>query len=72
MLPPPSMTCGVLRVEQVNDTRLVCRTGPSKGSADVPVRVVIGRSERTVPDALYRYLDDPVITDASPSESFYE
>ncbi|CAL8260204.1 unnamed protein product [Gadus morhua 'NCC'] len=59
-------------VEQVSDSRLVCRTGPSEGSADVPVRIVIGRSERTVADALYRYLDDPVITDASPSESFYE
>uniref|UniRef100_A0A8C5FS59 Plexin B3 n=1 Tax=Gadus morhua TaxID=8049 RepID=A0A8C5FS59_GADMO len=59
-------------VEQVSDSRLVCRTGPSEGSADVPVRIVIGRSERTVADALYRYLDDPVITDASPSESFYD
>ncbi|CAL8369800.1 unnamed protein product [Lota lota] len=59
-------------VEEVSDSRLVCRTGPSEGSADVTVRVVIGLSERTVPNALYRYLDDPVITDASPSESFYE
>ncbi|CAL8318961.1 unnamed protein product [Merluccius merluccius] len=58
--------------EEVTDSQLVCQTGPSEGSADVRVRVVIGLSERTVPNALYRYLDDPVITDASPSESFYE
>ncbi|KAG7267915.1 hypothetical protein CRUP_004478 [Coryphaenoides rupestris] len=59
-------------VEEVSDSRLVCQTGPSEGSADVRVRVVIGLSERTVPNVLYHYLDDPVITDASPSESFYE
>ncbi|KAF3840448.1 hypothetical protein F7725_006310 [Dissostichus mawsoni] len=30
-----------------------------------------GPAERTVANASFRYLDDPVITDASPAESFY-
>ncbi|XP_068600689.1 plexin-B3 [Brachionichthys hirsutus] len=58
-------------VEEVNDTQLVCQTGPSNQTGAVPVRVLFGKAERTVPGVPFRYLDDPVITDASPAESFF-
>ncbi|KAM3872597.1 plexin-B3 [Diretmus argenteus] len=61
-------------VEEVNDTQLVCLTGSSNGTGHVSVRVLFGKAEKTVPNGggIYRYLDDPVITDAMPAESFYE
>uniref|UniRef100_A0AAQ5Y0P7 Plexin-B1 n=1 Tax=Amphiprion ocellaris TaxID=80972 RepID=A0AAQ5Y0P7_AMPOC len=58
-------------VDEVNDTQLECRTGPSNQTGGVPVRVFFGKAERTVPDVFFHYLDDPVITDAVPAESFY-
>uniref|UniRef100_A0A672ZW42 Plexin-B1 n=1 Tax=Sphaeramia orbicularis TaxID=375764 RepID=A0A672ZW42_9TELE len=58
-------------VEEVNDTQLVCQTGSSNHTGDVMIRVFFGKAERIVPDVAFRYLDDPVITDATPSESFY-
>ncbi|KAM4609893.1 LOW QUALITY PROTEIN: plexin-B3, partial [Polymixia lowei] len=59
-------------VEEVNDTQLVCRTGSSNKIAQANVRVLFGKAERTVPNVSYHYLRDPVITDATPAESFYE
>ncbi|KAM6977720.1 plexin-B3 [Aplochiton taeniatus] len=59
-------------IEEVNDTQLVCRTGPSNRTAGLSVRVLFGKAVRTVPNTLYHYLDDPVITDANPAQSFYE
>ncbi|XP_029975056.1 plexin-B1-like isoform X2 [Salarias fasciatus] len=57
-------------VEEVTDTQLVCQTGSGR-TGDVPVRVLFGTAERIVPNATFRYLDDPEISDAAPSESFY-
>lgn len=62
-------TCYI--VEEVSDTQLVCQTGSSNQTGGVPVRVFFGSAERTIPGVSFRYLDDPVITDATPSESFY-
>uniref|UniRef100_A0A672ZY77 Plexin-B1 n=1 Tax=Sphaeramia orbicularis TaxID=375764 RepID=A0A672ZY77_9TELE len=58
-------------LHEVNDTQLVCQTGSSNHTGDVMIRVFFGKAERIVPDVAFRYLDDPVITDATPSESFY-
>lgn len=60
-----------LSVEKVNDTQLVCETGPNNQTGGVPIRVLFGKAERTVPHVIFSYLDDPVITDAKPAESFY-
>uniref|UniRef100_A0A4W6EKG8 Plexin-B1 n=1 Tax=Lates calcarifer TaxID=8187 RepID=A0A4W6EKG8_LATCA len=66
-----SSSAPLLRVEEVNDTQLVCQTGSSSRTGGVTVRVLFGKAERTVPNVTFRYLDDPVITDAVPAESFY-
>lgn len=58
-------------VEEVNDTQLVCQTGSSNQTGGVTVRVLFGKAERTIPSVKFHYLDNPVITDASPAESFY-
>ncbi|KAM4562620.1 plexin-B3 isoform 1-T4 [Odontesthes bonariensis] len=58
-------------VEEVSDTTLVCQTSPSNQSGGVPVRVLFGKAERAVPNVAFRYLDDPIITDVTPAESFY-
>nr|XP_020469454.1 plexin-B3-like [Monopterus albus] len=58
-------------VEEVNDTQLVCQTGSSNQTGRVPVRILFGKAERTVPSVAFHYLDDPIITDVTPAESFY-
>ncbi|XP_042371094.1 plexin-B3-like, partial [Plectropomus leopardus] len=58
-------------VEELTDSQLVCQTGSSSQIGEVPLRVLFGKAERTVANVMFRYLDDPVITDASPAESFY-
>lgn len=58
-------------VEEVNDTQLVCQTGSSNQTGGVTARVFFGKAERAVPSVTFRYLDNPVISDASPAESFY-
>ncbi|XP_070695560.1 plexin-B3 [Pempheris klunzingeri] len=58
-------------VEEATDAQLVCRTGSSNRTGDVTVRVFFGKAERSIPDISFRYLDDPVITNAVPAESFY-
>uniref|UniRef100_A0A3Q3WDU9 Plexin-B1 n=1 Tax=Mola mola TaxID=94237 RepID=A0A3Q3WDU9_MOLML len=58
-------------VEEVNDSQLVCQTGSSNQTGEVTVRVRFGKAERTIPNVTFHYLDDPVITDATPAESFY-
>ncbi|XP_026783793.3 plexin-B3 isoform X1 [Pangasianodon hypophthalmus] len=58
-------------VDAVSDTQLVCRTSHSNQTAEVPVRVQFGTAERTVGNILFHYLEDPVITDATPTESFH-
>uniref|UniRef100_A0A669D5J2 Plexin B3 n=1 Tax=Oreochromis niloticus TaxID=8128 RepID=A0A669D5J2_ORENI len=58
-------------VEEVNDTQLVCQTGSSNRTGLVPVRVLFGKAERTIPNITFHYLEDPVITNAIPAESFY-
>eukprot|EP00063_Salmo_salar_P028197 XP_014003032.1 PREDICTED: plexin-B3-like [Salmo salar] len=59
-------------VEEVNGTHLVCRTSPSNQTAELTVRVLFGKAERSVPGQVFHYMEDPVITAASPAESFYE
>lgn len=61
----------LLSVEEVNDTQLVCQTGSSSQTGGVTVRVLFGKAERIVPNITFHYLDDPVITDAMPPESYY-
>ncbi|XP_029012583.1 plexin-B1 [Betta splendens] len=58
-------------VEEVHDNQLVCETGSSNQTGGVPIRVFFGKAERTIPNTTFRYLDDPVITEAMPAESFY-
>ncbi|KAJ8393496.1 hypothetical protein AAFF_G00059690 [Aldrovandia affinis] len=57
-------------VEEVNDTQLVCRTSPGNQTGEQQVRVLFGKAERIVGDVVFRYTDDPAITDAEPAESF--
>lgn len=57
-------------VDAVSDTQLVCSTSHSNQIAEVPVTVQFGTAERTVDNILFHYLQDPVITDATPTESF--
>uniref|UniRef100_A0AAY4B393 Plexin-B1 n=1 Tax=Denticeps clupeoides TaxID=299321 RepID=A0AAY4B393_9TELE len=58
-------------VDEANDTQLVCRTSPINQTAELTVKVLFGKAERTVGSVAFRYLEDPVITDATPAESFY-
>uniref|UniRef100_A0A671KPS4 Plexin-B1-like n=1 Tax=Sinocyclocheilus anshuiensis TaxID=1608454 RepID=A0A671KPS4_9TELE len=55
----------------LSDTRLICRTSHSNQTGRVPVKVVFGKAERLLDSVLYSYMEDPVITDATPMESFY-
>lgn len=56
---------------EVSDTRLICRTSHSNQTGKVLVKVVFGKAERILDRFLFSYMEDPVITDASPTESFY-
>ena len=66
----PCLLCP-LSVGEVTDTMLVCQTTPSNQIGGVPVRVLFGKAERAVPNVAFLYLDDPIITDVTPAESFY-
>uniref|UniRef100_A0A672PT81 Plexin-B1 n=1 Tax=Sinocyclocheilus grahami TaxID=75366 RepID=A0A672PT81_SINGR len=55
----------------LSDTRLICRTSHSNQTGRVPVKVVFGKAERILDSVLFSYMEDPVITDATPTESFY-
>uniref|UniRef100_A0A6Q2ZFD6 Plexin-B1 n=2 Tax=Clupeocephala TaxID=186625 RepID=A0A6Q2ZFD6_ESOLU len=46
--------------------------GPSNQTGEVSVSVLFGKAERIVPGKRFCYMEDPVITDAFPAESFYE
>ncbi|KAL1020531.1 hypothetical protein UPYG_G00001320 [Umbra pygmaea] len=59
-------------VEEVSEKHLVCRTGPSNLTAEVTVRVLFGKAERSIPGTRFHYTEDPVITAAFPAESFFE
>uniref|UniRef100_A0A672PUK7 Plexin-B1 n=1 Tax=Sinocyclocheilus grahami TaxID=75366 RepID=A0A672PUK7_SINGR len=59
------------RINEVSDTRLICRTSHSNQTGRVPVKVVFGKAERILDSVLFSYMEDPVITDATPTESFY-
>lgn len=67
----PLLVSSPISVEEVNDTQVVCQTGSSNQTGGVIVRVLFGKAERTIPGVLFRYFDDPIITDARPAESFY-
>lgn len=56
---------------EVTDTRLICRTNHSNQTGKVPLKVVFGKAERILDSVLFSYMEDPVITDATPTESFY-
>ncbi|XP_023189667.1 plexin-B1 isoform X1 [Xiphophorus maculatus] len=58
-------------LNEVTDSQFVCKTSSSNRTGPVPVRVFFGKANRTGPDLTFRYLDDPVITKATPAESFY-
>ncbi|KAG7472671.1 hypothetical protein MATL_G00111400 [Megalops atlanticus] len=58
-------------VDEVNDTQLVCRTSPGNQTGELQVRVLFGKAERIVGNAVFQYMDDPVITEAEPAESFF-
>uniref|UniRef100_A0A9J8BCJ4 Plexin B3 n=1 Tax=Cyprinus carpio carpio TaxID=630221 RepID=A0A9J8BCJ4_CYPCA len=57
--------------EPLSDTWLICRTSHSNQTGRVPVKVVFGKAERILESVLFSYMEDPVITDATPMESFY-
>uniref|UniRef100_A0A8C2KPF6 Plexin-B1 n=1 Tax=Cyprinus carpio TaxID=7962 RepID=A0A8C2KPF6_CYPCA len=59
------------RTEQMSDTRLICRTSHSNQTGRMSVKVVFGKAERILDSVLFSYMEDPVITDATPTESFY-
>uniref|UniRef100_A0A3P9AEV1 Sema domain-containing protein n=1 Tax=Esox lucius TaxID=8010 RepID=A0A3P9AEV1_ESOLU len=59
-------------VDEVSGTHLLCRTSPSNQTGEVSVSVLFGKAERIVPGKRFCYMEDPVITDAFPAESFYE
>ncbi|XP_037335663.2 plexin-B1 [Pungitius pungitius] len=59
-------------VEEVTDSQLVCLTGPSNQTGEVSLRVMFGKAEKSISNVTFRYLDDPVIKDATPAESFNE
>ncbi|GAA6088899.1 plexin-B3 [Tachysurus ichikawai] len=65
-----SQLCHIMD-EYLSDTQLVCRTSHSNRTAEVPVKVQFGRAERTVGNIPFHYLEDPVITSATPTKSFY-
>ncbi|MEQ2289050.1 hypothetical protein AMECASPLE_029226 [Ameca splendens] len=58
-------------LNEVTDSRFVCKTSSTNRTSAVPVQVFFGKAERTGPDLTFHYLDDPVITKATPAESFY-
>lgn len=58
-------------VEEVSDSQLVCQTGRYNQTGGVSVSVFFGKTDRIVPSVFFRYLDDPIITDAVPGESYY-
>ncbi|XP_061549767.1 plexin-B3 isoform X1 [Phycodurus eques] len=58
-------------MEPVSDTLLVCQTISTNQTGRVPIRVLFSKAERTVPNVTFSYVDDPVITEAMPTESFY-
>uniref|UniRef100_A0A673GTE6 Plexin-B3-like n=1 Tax=Sinocyclocheilus rhinocerous TaxID=307959 RepID=A0A673GTE6_9TELE len=60
-----------LQAALVSDTWLICRTSHSNQTGRVPVKVVFGKAERILDSVLFSYMEDPVITDATPVESFY-
>lgn len=57
-------------MEEVEDSQLVCQTAPSNSTSEVEVQVFFGKAVRNH-SVKFGYRDDPVITEASPSESFY-
>ncbi|KAM4738105.1 plexin-B3 isoform 1-T4 [Anableps anableps] len=58
-------------LNEVTDSQFVCKTSSSNRTGPVPVQVFFGKAERTGPDLTFHYLADPVITKATPAESFY-
>uniref|UniRef100_A0A8C2KLN4 Plexin-B1 n=1 Tax=Cyprinus carpio TaxID=7962 RepID=A0A8C2KLN4_CYPCA len=58
-------------LNKVSDTRLICRTSHSNQTGRMSVKVVFGKAERILDSVLFSYMEDPVITDATPTESFY-
>uniref|UniRef100_A0A8C1D6R1 Plexin-B1 n=1 Tax=Cyprinus carpio carpio TaxID=630221 RepID=A0A8C1D6R1_CYPCA len=58
-------------LNEVSDTRLICRTSHSNQTGRMSVKVVFGKAERFLDSVLFSYMEDPVITDATPTESFY-
>ncbi|XP_061758753.1 plexin-B3 isoform X1 [Nerophis ophidion] len=59
------------RLEEVSDKQLVCQTPSRNQTGKVLVRVLFGKAERSSPNVTFRYVEDPVITNATPTESFY-
>lgn len=59
------------RVEEVNDTQVVCRTNPVNLTAELEVRLLFGKAERILRGSPFHYMADPVLTGATPMESFY-
>lgn len=71
LLCPCLLSTSPLSLEEVNDTHLVCQTASSNQTGGVVVRVLFGKAARAIGSMKFRYLDDPVVTEASPAESFY-
>ncbi|XP_061662266.1 plexin-B3 isoform X3 [Syngnathoides biaculeatus] len=59
------------RMEPVSENLLVCQTLSTNQTGKVPIRMLFSKAERTVPNVMFHYVDDPVITEAMPTESYY-
>lgn len=59
------------RIKEVSDTRMICHTSHANQTGKVLLRVVFGKAERILSNVLFSYMEDPLITDADPTESFY-
>lgn len=60
-----------LSIQEVLDSQLLCQTTYSPHPQDVSVQILFGKTVRSIPNLSFRYMEDPIITDATPSESFY-
>lgn len=55
----------------IQGEHIVCRTNQSLQVGEFPVSVFYGKAERRLDGVLYQYTEDPSITSAAPSTSFY-
>ncbi|XP_069501478.1 plexin-B3 isoform X1 [Ambystoma mexicanum] len=63
------LPCAIL--DDLPEDQIVCRTNQSMEVGEFPVSVFYGKAERRLDGITYEYTEDPVITSAAPTTSFY-